>query len=80
MDDMSNHSAMPERPLSWKIVDDIAADLGAGKDARLKWRQREAGVPPKWRIAIAQELMRRGVPVALADFDNLETTPGRIAA
>lgn len=69
---------MSEFNLSWKLVDDVADDIGAGKEARLKWRQRT--VPPKWRISIAQELMRRGIPVALSDFDKLEQTPGRIAA
>lgn len=77
---MSNHSAMSQSTLTWKLVDDIAADLGAGEAGRLKWRQRPAGVPSKWRIAIAQELMRRGIPVALSDFDKLDQTPGRIAA
>lgn len=71
---------MLDRPLTWKVVDDIAAELGVSESARLKWRQRAAGVPAKWRIAIVQELMRRGVPVALSDFDTLESTPGRIAA
>lgn len=69
---------MSQSTLNWKLVDDTATTIGAGKEARLKWRQR--GVPPKWRILIAQELMRRGIPVALSDFDKLESTPGRIAA
>jgi len=60
--------------LSWKLIDDIAARKGVSEAARFKWRQR--GVPPKWRIAIAQELPH----IALADFDGLELTPGRIAA
>ncbi len=76
-DALSNVSAMTLN-LTWKLVDDIATELGVRADARYKWRQRS--VPPKWRISIAQELMRRGVPVALADFDHLATTPGRIAA
>lgn len=80
MDDMSNHVAMNQSTLTWKLVDDIASDLGAGEAGRLKWRQRDTGVPPKWRISIAQELMRRGMPVALSDFDKLDPTPGRIAA
>ena len=80
MDDLSNHRGMADTTLNWKLVDDVAADLHVGKEARLKWRQRSAGVPPKWRIAIAQELMRRGIPVALSDFDRLDSTPGRIAA
>lgn len=71
---------MSQSTLNWKLVDDVADALGAGKEARLKWRQRPTGVPPKWRIAIAQELMRRGIPVALSDFDKLDQTPGRIAA
>jgi hypothetical protein len=76
---MSNTKGM-NTTLTWKLVDDIATELGVGESARLKWRQREARVPPKWRISIAQELLRRGMPVALADFDRLDTTPGRIAA
>jgi hypothetical protein len=71
---------MSETTLNWQLVDKVANDLGAGEAGRLKWRQRPTGVPSKWRIAIAQELMRRGIPVALADFDKLESTPGRIAA
>lgn len=79
LDDLSNHDEM-SNTLTWKLVDDIASELGAGEAARHKWRQRPAGVPPKWRIAISQELMRRGIPVALSDFDRLGQTPGRIAA
>lgn len=75
---MSNVARMAENTLSWKLVDDVASDLGVPIAGRMKWRQR--AVPPKWRIVISQELMRRGVPVSLADFDGLETTPGRIAA
>jgi len=69
---------MSETTLTWQLVNSVAADLGAKEEARLKWRQR--GVPPKWRISIAQELMRRGIPVALGDFDKLDLNPGRIAA
>ena len=71
---------MPEFNLSWKLVDDTAAAIGVGESARLKWRQPGRGVPPKWRISISQELMRRGIPVALSDFDDLQEKPGRIAA
>jgi hypothetical protein len=71
---------MPEHTLTWKLVDDIATELGASEASRLKWRQRTPCVPPKWRILISQELMRRGIPVPLSAFDSLETTPGRIAA
>ena len=70
---MANH-------LTWALVDGVAADLGATEAARLKWRQKDRGVPAVWQIKIANELMRRGVPVALADFASLPENPGRIAA
>lgn len=69
---------MSDLTINWQLVDQVAADLNAKQEARLKWRQR--GVPAKWRILIAQELMRRGIPVALSDFDKLDLNPGRIAA
>jgi hypothetical protein len=69
---------MSESTLNWRLVDETGAALGAKEEARLKWRQR--GVPPKWRIDIAQELMARGIAIALADFDRLDLNPGRIAA
>ena len=71
---------MAENTLNWRIVDDIAAELGAEKSARLKLRQPSRGVPAEWKIKITQALMSRGVPVALSDFDNLPENPGRIAA
>ena len=77
MDDLSNYKVMASN-LTWKLVDDTAAEIGVSQEARLKWRQR--GVPPKWRIGILEVLMKRAVPVSLADFDGLELTPGRIAA
>jgi hypothetical protein len=55
--------------LTWDVIDDIAEGLGAQRWARLKWRQR--GVPADWRIKITQEMMARGVPVALGDFDRI---------
>lgn len=67
-----------ETHLTWSLVNEIACELGAKEHARLKWRQR--GVPAQWRINITQELMARGVPVSLGDFDHLPQTPGRIAA
>ena len=71
---------MSESTLNWRIVDDTAAELGASREARLKWRQKGRGVPAEWKIKITQALMARGVAVALSDFDGLEETPGRIAA
>ena len=78
LDGLSNHSAMSENTLNWRIVDDTAVELGAKNWARAKWRQR--GVPAHWRIKITQALMARGVPIALSDFDSLPETPSQIAA
>jgi hypothetical protein len=71
---------MSETTLTWRIVDDTAAELGANREARAKWRQPNRGVPAEWRIKITQALMARGVPIALSDFDRLPENPGRIAA
>jgi hypothetical protein len=71
---------MSETTLTWRIVDDIAAELGAKPEARAKWRQAGRGVPAEWRIRITQAMMARGIPVALSDFDRLPENPGRIAA
>jgi hypothetical protein len=71
---------MTQTTLTWKLVDDTAAVLGAQGSARLKWRQEGRGVPPAWRIKIVEDLMKRGIPVALADFERLEPKPGRVAA
>lgn len=69
---------MSDTTLNWRVVDDIAAELGVKPEARAKWRQRH--VPPEWRIKITQALMSRGVPVSLSDFESLPERPGRIAA
>lgn len=66
--------------LTWLVVDQVAAELGATKPARAKWRQPNRGVPADWRIKITQALLARGVPVSLGDFDALQEKPGRIAA
>lgn len=79
MDRLSNYRGMTET-LTWKLVDDTAAELEVSEAARLKWRQPGRGVPPEWRIKIVQALMARGVAVPLADFDKLQPKPGRIAA
>lgn len=70
---MQNH-------LTWKLVDEVAADLGASEAARLKWRQPKRGVPADWQIKIADELGKRGVEVQFYDFASLPENPGRIAA
>lgn len=71
---------MSETTLTWRVVDDIGAELGAKDYARAKWRQTGRGVPAEWKIKITQSLMARGIPIALSDFDNLPLNPGRIAA
>lgn len=71
---------MSDTTLTWRVVDDIATELGASESARLKWRQTGRGVPAEWRIRITQTLMARGIPIALSDFDSLPENPGRIAA
>jgi hypothetical protein len=71
---------MSETTLTWRTVDDIAAELGAKPEARAKWRQPGRGVPAEWRIKITQALMGRSIPISLSDFDRLPENPGRIAA
>lgn len=80
LDDLSNSAGMIENTLTWRVVDEIAAELGVKEHARAKWRQAGRGVPAQWQIKITQALLARGVPVALADFERLPETPGRIAA
>ena len=58
--------------INWNLVTKVATDLGAGECAQRKWKQR--GVPPKWQIEISQELMARGIPVAMVEFDDLGLT------
>jgi hypothetical protein len=69
-----------ENALTWKLVDDIATELGASESARLKWRQGGRGVPPIWRIRVAERAAKQGVSFDMAAFDALPATPGRIAA
>lgn len=71
---------MSENTLTWSVVDNTAADLGAKREARAKWRQEGRGVPPHWQIRIMKALLAQGIPVALGDFDRLPANPGRIAA
>jgi hypothetical protein len=66
--------------LTWTLVDETAADLGATLAARLKWRQDGRGVPDSWRIKIVQALGAQGNHVNFSDFDALQSKPGRIAA
>jgi aspartate carbamoyltransferase catalytic subunit len=77
---MSNMARVMTDQLSWAIVDEIAASLGASEANRLKWRQPRRGVPSSWRIRIADALKARGIEVAFGEFDALPENPGRIAA
>lgn len=70
---MANH-------LTWKLVDETAAELGATEAARLKWRQAGRGVPAEWQIKIADLLRSRGVSFDFSEFASLPANPGRIAA
>jgi aspartate carbamoyltransferase catalytic subunit len=70
---MANH-------LTWALVDEVAAGLGAAEPTRLKWRQPGRGVPASWRIRIVDALGVRGVTVSFDEFDSLPENPGRIAA
>lgn len=72
--------ASMQKALDWKLVDDIAATLGAEAETRRKWRQRDSGVPQAWRIKIVEALARDGHTVSFAAFDDLPQNPGRIAA
>lgn len=71
---------MSQPVLTWQLVDETAAKLEATDAARMKWRQRETGVPPIWRIRIAEALKASGVHIELSEFDALPLKPGRIAA
>lgn len=71
---------MPNTILTWKLVDDVAAELGATEASRLKWRQPGRGVPDAWRIRIYETLTERGEDVSFDGFSQLEVKPGRIAA
>jgi hypothetical protein len=70
---------MDTATLDWPLVDSAAAALGAGNEARRKWRQAGRRVPADWRIRIAEHLTAQGVAVALSDFDRLPTSTRRAA-
>ena len=67
-------------PLTWKLVDETAAALGAPGETRRKWRQTGRGVPFAWRIKLVEHLNDIGHDANFADFEALPETPGRIAA
>jgi len=66
--------------LTWEMVDEAAAALGATAVQRRKWRQIGRQVPDTWRIRVAEDLKARtGVEVAFSEFDDLPPRPGRLA-
>ena len=69
---------MEQHSLTWTIIDRTAEKLGVSDAARKKWRSRR--VPWEWRVKIAEELKTSGITVSLADFDDVEASPGRLAA
>jgi hypothetical protein len=79
-DSLSHYPRMPNGQLTWNVVDEIAAGLGASEVARRKWRQGGRGVPAAWRIRITEALVASGREIALSDFDRLQPNPGRLAA
>jgi hypothetical protein len=52
---------MTKEPITWTLMTDLAAKLGAGFEARRKWRQR--GIPARWQLRIASELSRSGYTI-----------------
>lgn len=77
---MSHHRKMAEAKLTWALVDQTAAALGATEDARRQWRKTGRTVPPAWRIKITEHLHAKKMSVSFAAFDALPQAPGRIAA
>lgn len=45
---------MTKAELDWGLINTVGERLGAGPEARKKWRQR-GKVPFKWRILIAKD-------------------------
>lgn len=78
-DRLSNHRGMEQQALTWRLVDETAAALGANEATRRKWRQIGRGVPPIWRIKIVEAIGDR-VPVSMSDFDQLPVASRKAAA
>lgn len=51
-----------------RLIDDLAAELGASEAARKKWRQR--GIPHRWRIPLIEAAAERGITLVGGDFDR----------
>lgn len=59
---------MAKKP-TWQLIDEIGAAVGAGDEARRKWKSR--GVAHKWRIKILDEAKRRRVRISVADMEAI---------
>jgi len=66
---------MQNTNLSWPVVDNIAASLGASDAARRKWRQR--GIPYLWQIKLATALTASGDNVDISAFERLSPRPSQ---
>ena len=51
----------------WKIIDELAADLGVDENTRRVWRQRH--VPHRWRLPILRLAEKRGIALSEKAFD-----------
>lgn len=52
----------------WKLIDEIAAELGVDANVRRVWRQRH--VPHKWRLPILREASKRGLEIDESAFER----------
>lgn len=57
---------MTKPELDWGLINTVGERLGAGPEARKKWRQR-GKVPFKWRILIVKDV---GGLFSIDDFEN----------
>ena len=53
---------------TWKIIDDLAAEIGVEANARRVWRQR--GVPHWARLPILRLAEQRGIEIDESLFDQ----------
>lgn len=60
-DKLSDLFRMTKEPITWTLLTDIAAKLGAMSETMRKWRQR--GIPVAWQLKIASELSRSGYTI-----------------
>ena len=59
----------------WKLIDDLAAELGVDPNVRRVWRQRH--VPHKWRLPILLRAEKQGLRLNIKAFDK-KRAKGRV--